>query len=247
MTLDITTTAIIRPDILDKTLTSFRKNLLYGDDYRIILNVDPVGYAVSPNEVLYVYKNHFPNSEIIHNFPETPNFPKAFKWVWSQVKSEYSFHLEDDWLLLNPIDINEMLKVFPLFPTLAQLRFMVGKIKSRVVYEACKWNGNFYHILPGHERAHGFGGQPGLLRGSYVRQMAKYLNETEDPEKQLKNVDFTPHVTDYIYGLFSSKVEIDKTGPIERAVPTADIKDIGRQWNKDMNFEKHSLKKLHLK
>jgi len=228
-------------------LTSFRQNLFHGDDFRIILNVDPVGCKEPQEKMLEIYKKYFPNSEIIHNFPDKPNFPKAFKWVWAQTKSEYVFHLEDDWLLLNPVDINEMLEIFPKFPELAQLRFIVGKILGRTLHETCKWNGLFYCIFPSQLRAHGFGGQPGLLRGSYVRQMVKYLNDIEDPEKQLKNVDFTPHISEYMYGLFSSKVEINKTVPMDHANPKADIKDIGRQWNKDMKIGKHSLKRLHLK
>ena len=43
MKIDITTTAIIRPEILRMTLHTFRKNLLHEFDARLIINVDPIG------------------------------------------------------------------------------------------------------------------------------------------------------------------------------------------------------------
>ena len=44
MDIDITITSSLRPELLDKTLNSFKTNLFNDDKkYRIIINIDPAG------------------------------------------------------------------------------------------------------------------------------------------------------------------------------------------------------------
>ena len=109
--LDITTTATIRPDLFYKTLKTFVDRLfIHQKEYRLILNVDPIGEDLDPVEVVKVGKQFFKN--IVYNIPETPNFAQACKWCWKNTESKFVFHLEDDWTLSRKIFINDMLDVF---------------------------------------------------------------------------------------------------------------------------------------
>ena len=37
------------------------------------------------------------------------NFAEAILWCFNQVKGEFFFHLEDDWILRKEININDMI------------------------------------------------------------------------------------------------------------------------------------------
>ena len=94
ISLEFCTTATFRPEIIDRTYKSFTDNLL-GIDFKIstlYLNVDPIPVG-NTKEVIDVAKKYFGN--VVYNIPEEPNFTKAIKWCWSQVKNEYFFNLEE--------------------------------------------------------------------------------------------------------------------------------------------------------
>ena len=106
--IDICTTATIRPHILDRTLESFAKNLLYkaGVPVRMIINIDPVGENRPAQEVINVCKSYVNRgylSELFVCEAEKPHFTTAFLWCWKQVENPYVLQLEDDWLLLGSL------------------------------------------------------------------------------------------------------------------------------------------------
>ena len=110
-TIDIVTTATIRPEILDKTYKSFVDNLFLDRScFRLIINVDPAGDKHrTQQDVLNIAKKYF--SDIIYNFPIDPCFTKSVKWLWANTQSTYVFHLEDDWTINQRIDINDMISI----------------------------------------------------------------------------------------------------------------------------------------
>lgn len=105
--LDIVTTGLSRPDLLDLTYKSFLtggiKNL---PPFRIIINIDPLGRS-NRDECISVAKKYC-KSPLIRT-PEEPSFMGAIKWGWSQVQSDYFLHLEDDWILNNQVNFHDWL------------------------------------------------------------------------------------------------------------------------------------------
>src|SRR4030043_1164252 len=101
--IDITMTATLRPQVISQTLESFCRNIFKDrNSYRLIVNIDPVGEKVKTAKVLEVCKQYFKN--IVFNTPKFPSFPSAVVWCWSKVESDFSFHLEDDWISVCKID-----------------------------------------------------------------------------------------------------------------------------------------------
>jgi len=108
--IDITMTTTLRPGIIDRTLKTFCENLFTKpDDYRLIFNIDLVGENIDPMEVVKVCNSYFSN--IKYKISKEPHFGKAFKWCWEQTRTEYVFHMNEDWELLLYVDINHMLDI----------------------------------------------------------------------------------------------------------------------------------------
>ena len=109
MNIDVCTTAMPRPEIVDRTYRSFienTNNIQWGDCY---INVDPLPGKEGIDwpdrmEVVEVAKKYFQN--VYHRFPDIPSYADAFNFVWSNAKSEIILNLEDDWELVRPLDFN---------------------------------------------------------------------------------------------------------------------------------------------
>jgi hypothetical protein len=108
MRVDFTTTATCRPEVLVKTLSSFRDNLtgLELREQRLFLNVDPVPDSGCAREVVRVANTFF--GRVVVNYPSTPNFARAVAWCLQQPGTRYFFHLEDDWEMLRQYDISDL-------------------------------------------------------------------------------------------------------------------------------------------
>lgn len=108
ISLEFVTTACIRPSILYQTYYSFT-SFLKGVDFKtstLYLNIDPVPDG-NPEDMIQVAKQFF--GKVIPNTPSSPQFTKAVKWCWSQPKGNFFFYLQDDWLLIEDIDIQELI------------------------------------------------------------------------------------------------------------------------------------------
>ncbi len=110
--MDFTTTAMTRPMILDRTLTSFSKNLegINLKSCRLFINIDPLPPEIKRKTVIEVAKKYF--KEVHYNLPKVANFTAAVNWTWSGARTEYIFHLEDDWELIKPVSVPKLLNYF---------------------------------------------------------------------------------------------------------------------------------------
>ena len=103
--IDVVTTAIRRPEIMDLAYRSYFNGGIRGlPQVRIILNIDPIG-AGNTNEIVAIASRYA--SEVVVRQPDQSNFAAAINWAWSHVESEYFLHLEDDWLLSRPIHFGD--------------------------------------------------------------------------------------------------------------------------------------------
>jgi len=168
-TLCFTTPTVIRPDILRETYSSFQENL--GVDFKqftLFLNIDNV--AVSTNytyeDVVAVAEQFF--GKVKANLTNSPSFPLAVKWLWSQVADyKYTFHLEDDWLMLRKVNLDDMITALE-----------AAKHKSGPV-----WQCRLPKVNSANQPAVCM--TPSVLRSDLIYAMVKSFHGDGDPEKQL--------------------------------------------------------------
>jgi len=206
MKIDITTSATIRPGLLDQTLSSFRTHMLSDAfEYRFIINVDPLGEkGQTADDVLDVARSHF--KEVVYRKPDTACFADAIIWCWKQTVSDLVFHLEDDWILLKPIDLQTMLNTIAHFLQYDSFRLSKTRVaappKRRVVpYEHLSLN-------------------PVFIRQPFIQQAVACMMINKNPEKQLRIVD--PEC-----GRFIKKT---KHAIYVEQGSQAIVKDTGRKW-----------------
>lgn len=162
--IDIVTTATLRPELLRLTYKSFHRKLFYKyKSCRLIINIDPLP---SPDqalfeEVLLVCREWF--SEVVFRYPEVPSFPAAVQWAWGQVKTPIFFHLEDDWLLLRPVD-----------PLLVSQYFSQQNGLAEVTLNPSK----------NRPEDPGLALRPSFFRQDFISAALPLFNLLEDPEKQ---------------------------------------------------------------
>ena len=241
--LDITTTATLRPAILGHTYATFTQRLFRPEiaDYRCVLNVDPIGEELSPEIVINVARQFFPDTTA--HVAEIPNFASALKWCWSNTQAEYVFNLEDDWEMLKDVDLSDMLAIMDENPTLAHLRLSMFPAKLlpedsvkgsglclRQWNRYIPWNGRFFEVPPDKIGQLGYSGHPSLMRGEFVRKMAKYLWAGWCPEKTLKG-SFPWIHAEMLKWRFGAYHEYLYNSP-------KTIRDHGRVWREQHDFYK---------
>lgn len=237
----ITTTATRRPEILARTFESFRQYLftdavLEKIPVELIINVDPVGQGTL-RDMISVARAHF--QVITLRDPEAPSFPAAFKWAWYQaaehVTARYVFHLEDDWELQRPIDLEAMIGLMEEFSGLALLRlpaFAAGPEVMKNWNLQFPWCGKFYECPKDLRIAAGFCGHPSLIKIEFVRNAAWFLSPEKNPEKQFHCGPrlLLDEVSKWRYGVYARPGD-----------PPA-IQDIGRKWMIENNLCKAGSK-----
>lgn len=230
MKLDITTTATIRPGIVERTLWSFKRLAFRDHDVRLILNIDPVGEEqFTQQHVLNIAKKYYSN--IVVRMPDVAHYVKAIKWTWSQVETDLFFFLEDDYHLYCPLDVDAMARAFQHEERLAVLRLPKGDTTETECHWArhgggftAQWNGYYYkgkHIQ--------FTGMPSLIRTEWMRDFLATLTNDKSIEIQarLLRKHKNPIVRNWKYGVFA-----------EPNTPLT-VEDIGEIWKRKLKIRKN--------
>ena len=237
----ITMTATIRPEVVWRTLKSFKDNLFKDYPCHLIMNIDPVGdkrYAVS--DVANKAYSIFPNSHFF--FSPEAHFSKAFKRVWMTAiepdtvnpfnsSTGWIFNLEDDWELLRPVDLLDMIAVMQENPNLAVLRlpfFDAGESAMKNWNLQYPWNGRYFQCPDDLRKTAGFCGHPSLIRKEFIRNTAPLIRTELNPEKQFHgdNDTLVEEVLRWQYGVYGK--------PNEPKV----IEDLGRTWMVNQGLRK---------
>jgi hypothetical protein len=227
--IDVTMTATLRPGIVSQTLDSFCRNIFKDrDNYRLIINVDPVGEKIDPIKVLEVCKQYFKN--IIFNSPKQASFPTAVIWCWSKTTSDFIFHLEDDWLLTSKIDINDMIRILNLNENLVCLRLPKCDIPKSITMKLWKakyfYTGDNYFVTSSNNQ---FGLNPVLIKREFIKEAVQIMSLLFNPEKQFrpsKNERMNNLINKWKYGLYGV--------PGQKAT----VLDNGTVWRQKNNFKK---------
>lgn len=230
MKIDITMTCTLRPSILERTLVSFRANLFRKrDDYRLIVNIDPIGECgIEPLDIAFVCKKYF--DRIIYNMPDKPSFGGAVKWLWSQVETELFFHLEDDWVLNQDIDIDHMMAIHAKYPTLANLMLSKYDINNSLRLNRIRATLDFSSegFFVTENRGSQVALSPTMMKKKFTDKIYPLLQQDANPEKAIRatNPEIKDMLNDWQYGLYGD--------PGQKAC----IEDIGREWMKGTKFTK---------
>lgn len=235
MKLDITTAATLRPSVLAYTYATFTQHLLRPGiaDYRCVINIDTIGEDISPDKVIDVAKGFFPN--VLANVCHSPSFGNAQKWTWSHTDAKYVFNLEDDWEILRPLNLADMIAIMEENPTLAHLRLSMFPAKNlpkgspkgegiclRQWARYIPWNGRFFEVPDWRIGQLGYCNHPSLCRGDFVRTVNKFFRDDYSPEKILKHraPEIRSEMAKWRYGVYHEYRHA--------AQPT--IRDHGRPW-----------------
>ena len=231
MKIDVTMPATWRPELLERTLSSFYSNLFcfHRKDLRLIMNVDPIGaHGNKLHEIKLIARKFFDDIHIIA--PERPSFATAFNKLWSMAETDFVFYLEEDWVLTRPIDFGHMVDIMRRNSRLAHLRlnkFTATEGYAETYHFQFPWSGEFYECLPIDKPSIAWCGHPSINSLRFVKEVISKINPKANPEKQIKRcISAVPDNT-YRYGIFSP-----------RPCDTPCVQDIGRAWMKANNFTK---------
>jgi hypothetical protein len=103
---------------------------------------------------------------VTSNFPSQGNFPAALRWAWTSSAGDWIFHLEDDWILTERVDVRQLIGMLERSP---------GAIGVKL--NAYVFGFNLDRICL----------SPRLIRGEWARQAAQHLRPIRCPEKQLRS------------------------------------------------------------
>jgi len=106
-------TAVLRPEVVEETLRSLVVCLRYSGKFRLIINIDPIGEVGYTQEIIeYVAKLYFANKNAVFvNMPKNAMHGRAVRWLLDQAKSEYILYWEDDYVLLDRINLDDHINV----------------------------------------------------------------------------------------------------------------------------------------
>jgi len=239
--IDIVIVAARRPELLERTLSSFQKYIFNNFSINTVsINIDPFGGVEKETGLVRdIVQSYFPSVKIFT--PDTANFTASVRRLWKNTTSDYVLHMEDDWQALGEIT-PEM--VFP------QLK---GDVKTLSIMNKAKcWNGKqvFHYpfrrkgVLPFKSENTSkpyFTTSPSFWNGDFLRKCGTLMVEQFDPEKQFYS-DVNSPLEDFVKP-FKNKFLIGENTSKEykflgRKEKHHLIQDIGREWRLERNIEK---------
>lgn len=232
--IDITMTATYRPDILFRTFDSFYLKCLKPviDQCRLIINIDPIGNDVPIRQMVQLCQNYFKHTYI--NLPMEPSFPDAFIWTWSKVTAPWAFNIEEDWELLQEVDIHRMIEVMKNNRLdVLRLPFTASDMETQKNWRyRFPWTGEYFACPEAIKHEVGFCGHPSLIRGDFVQSAVPCLTPLHNPEKQFHGG--YPAMIDLVNVSHFGTYGFPGEGPY--------VRDIGRAWMMEHGFRKQGNK-----
>ena len=229
--IDITMTATLRPEIIEKMFIDIRRRIVKTelDRYRLIINIDNIGESVNPNYIVRIAKNYFP--VLLYNISTYPSFTKAVKWVWRMATSKFVFHIEDDWIITRDVDVDDMIRILKKYNKLSSLRLNKRAMPNLDIVEGTfdgRWeymkDDNFYICT---DKSLVLSLNPNLIKREFIDDILPHMNDKANPEKQFsKNENVVKAVQGWLYGLYSK--------PGDEAL----VLDNGKVWRKKNKFQK---------
>lgn len=213
------TTAMLRPEILEKTYSSFSKNLKGIDlkKCRLVINIDPLpaknNHKAIKKKIIRISRKYF--REVDFTWSEKGNHTNAVKTVWSKVTTPYIFHLQDDWVLNKAVSMNNIMERMENDDSIHEIMLMrkCNKCPRKVGFPPCLLSEKFFKGLP------------------------ELFNSNMACEHQMQRIfSGDPKFPKHPNGLDHSCLNFFPN------MKTPIVKDIGRSWMKRNGYErgKHS-------
>lgn len=227
--LNVGIVAARRPNLLRTTLQSFDEHLFNRCEVdQVRVNLDPIfGSKGDETKTISLIREFFPSAEI--NTPCKPNFTKAVQWIWSGINDGPFLHLEDDWICLHDIPIEEIFSTLnnsaKMILLLSETHGERGKQRVSVRVKKHKILGLTYKRTP----IPTFGTSPSIIDGAFARVAATLFDLKLDPEKQMRD-----NRNQELIKFLSQHQCLFQSSPVGSPL----IEDLGRAWHKEQNVEK---------
>ena len=192
---DVTLIAGRREALLARTLESFTRDVFPNFPLRrLIANIDPfMGDAAEGDRCEALIRHHFPDALIFR--PETPDFASAVMRTWTATTAPRVLHLEDDWIALEPITMDQVEGLFRRH--VSAVTFLNANKRTRrlrhqtVRREVTNPDGSIEKVV-----INCFSTSPGVFEGEFLREAARRMQPGLDPEKQFF-MGTNPHLEDH--------------------------------------------------
>jgi hypothetical protein len=199
-TVTVCLTSCGRPDLLKRTLDSFGR---FNPGGEIIISEDCADAAL----IAEIAASH-PAARILSG-PERLGHMRSIDRLFSEVKTPYLFHLEDDWLFDGPVNWSAAIAVLATRDDVANVSvraFSEIKEKYRRRSDAIDLHGETFRLM--HRDAHpeffGWSNNPGLMRTALYTAYAPFGRMRHDQMSALIKQDgrseayLTPGVAHHI-------------------------------------------------
>lgn len=185
-----TTTAISRPEIIEQTYASFNTGLIGINlkEFKLHINIDPIPNHENTWRVLDIACKYF--GSVHANISADPNFTKAVNWCWSNADTEYVFHLEDDWILIEHIDMMHVYR----------------ELSSNDEYMECIFRAYLNNY------GNNLALSPSVWKRECYSKFAGNLNPNVNPEVQLRNKNIIRVAKNGVFVLGSDRVIVRDIG-----------------------------------
>ena len=226
----VTLVSTWRPDLLGATLDSFSRMVL--DRFNVaeaLVNLDPAfGDESDRDACIALVKRHLPQARI--NIPARPGFGQAIKWLWSQAEDLPVLHMEDDWVVLHPIQPQETTArlgagLAAVVPVSEEHRTARRTPRDVTIKKCVRLLG----LKLKYRVSAAYGTSPRFVSPAYARAYAALIDPRMDPEKQARADRNGPlfdlvrrHRATYLYGPGHTPI----------------IRDIGRDWRQTRGIRK---------
>ena len=188
-TIDLVMICGRRPSLLSQTLASFGARMFPHFRFaNVIANIDPfMGDTAAGDDCEDLLRATFPRGATqLHIFrPETAGFAAAVQRAWLATKSDFVFHMDDDWTARDDITPQPFFDL--LAPDDVQAVTLVCATKHtrglpHQTYRRITRSPRGYILQD--ELINAFSTSPGMFKGPFIRKAAELLDTRFDPEKQ---------------------------------------------------------------
>ena len=212
MIIDFTSTETDTPGrmaINAEALESIKQSLsgVILSECNLYLNIDHVPDGVGPEPLVAVASQYF--KKVFVNYTGRGDFGAAFRWCLSQPKTEYSMHVELDWVMIESVDLHTLRDVLISTPNAACVNLRAYNFKAddpRICLS------------------------PGLWRTDHARVIAERLVDGYNPESQLRRLSGENPEGGKADGFIGVHYPADRNAVM--------IRDTGRQFLKGTQYRR---------
>lgn len=219
--LDVIVTLTCRKQF-ERTYKSFIDYVKYFGEFRFIVHIDIIEKNKKeylPNLLKFLKEKNITD---IHINKEPKGHANAINYLFNRIKSEFYFHLEDDWIFIREIDLNPLIVLLKNHNYIDHIRFNKERIRKK------EW---LYHLSPYPNpkifktvrqykidnidivKTNVWSFNPSIARTSVIKNF-KSIPLNVNPEQYIchQYPNISKHLESYIYGKIGNAHIVNDTG-----------------------------------